>query len=168
MKSILSLIPLSLLIVGVYYLIQISIRGFAFIVISVLILSIIKIIKTSAIKVEAIKDRTCYKCGSKMVLKTSQKGKYEGKKFYGCSNYPNCDCMIDINGRPISMFYRKYREVSKGFSKANRAPVCSKCGATMVMRTAKQGVYKGNKFYGCSRYPRCKNIVNSYQASRKV
>ncbi len=29
----------------------------------------------------------CPKCGGKLVKKTSKKG----KKFYGCSNYPNCD-----------------------------------------------------------------------------
>ena len=30
----------------------------------------------------------CPKCGGKLVKKTSKKG----KKFYGCSNYPDCDC----------------------------------------------------------------------------
>lgn len=29
----------------------------------------------------------CPKCGGKLVKKTSKKG----KKFYGCSNYPECD-----------------------------------------------------------------------------
>ncbi len=34
--------------------------------------------------------------------------------------------------------------------------VCPKCGAPMVLRTARRGPYAGKKFYGCSRYPRCK------------
>ena len=40
---------------------------------------------------------------------------------------------------------------------------CEKCGADMVLKTAKQGVYKGNKFYGCSKFPKCKNIVPVYE-----
>ncbi|MCD6413469.1 MAG: topoisomerase DNA-binding C4 zinc finger domain-containing protein [Elusimicrobia bacterium] len=37
---------------------------------------------------------------------------------------------------------------------------CPICGANMVLRTAKRGRYKGKKFYGCSRYPKCKGIRN--------
>lgn len=33
---------------------------------------------------------------------------------------------------------------------------CPKCGSKLVLRIAKQGVNKGNEFYGCSNYPRCK------------
>lgn len=36
---------------------------------------------------------------------------------------------------------------------------CPQCGASMVLRTAKNGVYKGKKFWGCSRFPHCKGIV---------
>ncbi len=38
--------------------------------------------------------------------------------------------------------------------------ICPACGAEMVIRTAKKGKYKGQKFYGCSTYPKCKEIVN--------
>lgn len=34
--------------------------------------------------------------------------------------------------------------------------VCSKCGSTMVLRKNRQ---TGEEFFGCSNYPRCKNIV---------
>jgi restriction system protein len=37
---------------------------------------------------------------------------------------------------------------------------CSKCGATMVLRDAKRGKSAGNKFWGCSTFPKCRNIVN--------
>jgi len=33
---------------------------------------------------------------------------------------------------------------------------CPKCGNTLLIRTAKQGINKGNKFYGCSNYPKCR------------
>lgn len=38
-------------------------------------------------------------------------------------------------------------------------PVCPKCGASMVKRTAKQGANAGNMFWGCSKYPQCRGIV---------
>lgn len=33
---------------------------------------------------------------------------------------------------------------------------CPRCGATMVLRTAKRGANVGNQFWGCSSYPRCR------------
>lgn len=37
--------------------------------------------------------------------------------------------------------------------------LCPKCGSSMVMRTAKQGVNVGKSFWGCSGYPQCRGIV---------
>jgi predicted RNA-binding Zn-ribbon protein involved in translation (DUF1610 family) len=34
--------------------------------------------------------------------------------------------------------------------------ICPKCGSALVLRIAKKGINKGNKFYGCSNYPKCK------------
>ena len=39
-------------------------------------------------------------------------------------------------------------------------PVCEKCGAEMVLRTSQKGANAGNRFWGCSNYPKCKNIVS--------
>lgn len=39
-------------------------------------------------------------------------------------------------------------------------PVCPKCGAGMVKRTAKRGANAGNQFWGCSRYPECRGTVS--------
>lgn len=33
---------------------------------------------------------------------------------------------------------------------------CPRCGATLVLRTSKSGAKAGNKFLGCSGYPRCR------------
>ena len=35
---------------------------------------------------------------------------------------------------------------------------CPKCNGNLVLRTATRGVHKGEKFYGCSNYPRCSYI----------
>lgn len=37
---------------------------------------------------------------------------------------------------------------------------CPICGSSMVERVARKGRYQGNHFYGCSRYPSCKGIIN--------
>jgi len=35
---------------------------------------------------------------------------------------------------------------------------CPKCGAELVLRTAKQGPNAGKQFYGCRRYPSCRYV----------
>lgn len=37
---------------------------------------------------------------------------------------------------------------------------CPRCGKLMVLRTAVRGSNTGNKFWGCSGYPRCKIVQN--------
>ncbi len=37
---------------------------------------------------------------------------------------------------------------------------CPKCGSEMVLRTAQKGHYKGKEFWGCSKYPYCKGVIN--------
>lgn len=37
--------------------------------------------------------------------------------------------------------------------------VCERCGGAMRLRTASQGQHKGQQFWGCSNYPRCRNVV---------
>lgn len=37
---------------------------------------------------------------------------------------------------------------------------CPRCGASLVLRTASRGANAGNKFYGCSNYPKCRFIEN--------
>ncbi|MCC5845912.1 MAG: NERD domain-containing protein [Verrucomicrobia bacterium] len=39
-------------------------------------------------------------------------------------------------------------------------PVCPKCGAAMILRTARKGANAGNSFWGCGTYPVCKGTRN--------
>lgn len=34
--------------------------------------------------------------------------------------------------------------------------ICPRCGAELVLRTAKKGEHAGEQFYGCSRFPKCR------------
>lgn len=40
------------------------------------------------------------------------------------------------------------------------SPSCPKCGSYMVKKLARKGKYSGREFWGCSRYPACKGIIN--------
>ena len=42
---------------------------------------------------------------------------------------------------------------------AGAVPVCPKCGVPMVVRTAGRGARKGEQFYGCPNYPRCRESL---------
>ncbi|SMM99443.1 FIG00856926: hypothetical protein [uncultured Candidatus Thioglobus sp.] len=37
---------------------------------------------------------------------------------------------------------------------------CPKCSSTMVLREVKKGQKMGNKFWGCSKFPKCRSVVN--------
>jgi hypothetical protein len=39
------------------------------------------------------------------------------------------------------------------------SPRCPKCGSEMVLRTAKRGDNQGGRFWGCSKYPECRGIL---------
>lgn len=36
---------------------------------------------------------------------------------------------------------------------------CDRCGGEMKVRTAAQGAHRGEQFWGCTNYPKCRNIV---------
>ena len=38
-------------------------------------------------------------------------------------------------------------------------PLCPKCGAPMVLRTARKGDTPVQQFYGCPNYPRCRGVI---------
>lgn len=39
-------------------------------------------------------------------------------------------------------------------------PLCPKCNSSMNIRVARKGKHAGNRFWGCSNFPRCNGIVN--------
>jgi restriction system protein len=52
------------------------------------------------------------------------------------------------------------KSLSVATSIPQKSPSCPRCNSQMVLRTAKKGANAGNQFWGCSRYPECKGIVN--------
>jgi restriction system protein len=47
---------------------------------------------------------------------------------------------------------------------SNQPPACPRCGAPMVLRTARRGANTGEQFYGCSTYPQCRGMVSMTSA----
>lgn len=41
-------------------------------------------------------EKSCPKCGGKLILRTAKRGDYAGSQFYGCENYPKCKFIENI------------------------------------------------------------------------
>ncbi|MFW5914066.1 MAG: type I DNA topoisomerase [Bacillota bacterium] len=82
----------------------------------------------------------CPKCGRPMVYRESKYGTFEA-----CSGYPEC--------KYIKPDEKKEEPENTGLT----CPKCKK--GKIVKRTAKRGRNKGNSFYACNNFPKCKNVL---------
>jgi len=94
---------------------------------------------------------TCPECGHSMVHRKGAYGDFEG-----CGNYPKCKY---VKPNPKS----EHKE-STAIDTKMACPQCHK--GTLIERVAGKGSHKGNKFYACSNYPKCKYIA-PYRATGK-
>lgn len=84
-------------------------------------------------------DELCPLCGSPLAVRKSKYG-----EFLACSNYPTC--------KYIKPAENPNDNVDTGI-------ICPKCGdGHIIQKVAKTGRNKGNLFYACSNYPKCRNI----------
>ncbi|MCP3871216.1 MAG: hypothetical protein GY703_24580, partial [Gammaproteobacteria bacterium] len=79
-----------------------------------------------------------------------QRRSYQGKFFWGCSTYPNCQQTLpDHKGAPGNK-----KPINKAKTGAGQAcPTCHK--GQLVKRTTQ----KGKPFYGCTHFPDCKHFA---------
>jgi DNA topoisomerase I len=82
---------------------------------------------------EETTDKTCEKCGRKMVLKHGRYG-----EFLACSGYPECKNTQSVNGGNSS-------------KKINVPCPQENCDGDIVEKKSK----RGKIFYGCNRFPQC-------------
>jgi restriction system protein len=61
-----------------------------------------------------------------------------------------------LNGSDLLRLIADVQESSTPISKMLRDNACPFCGAAMVLRTAKKGPNVGEKFWGCSAFPKCR------------
>ena len=115
--------------------------------------------------------------------KIAKRGKNAGNTFYACSDYPKCKTIL--NGKPTKELCPNCGSMmvidnSGSLVCNNRCTdknadnnddvLCPKCNkGHLIERKATRGKNAGNIFYGCSNYPRCKNVVTveEYQKLKK-
>ena len=84
---------------------------------------------------QELEGQACPKCGGKLLVKYSVRG-----KFAGCANYPDCDYIVDL-GTPAAA-----KEAAEPVGRQ-----CPECGADLVYRAG----WKGRRFIACSGFPKC-------------
>lgn len=91
-------------------------------------------------------DELCPECGSNLVVRNGRFG-----EFVACGGFPKC--------RYIK---KEEKEVVKtGLT----CPVCET--GDIVERISKRGRSKGQKFFACSRYPKCKTTYSTLEDAKK-
>lgn len=63
-----------------------------------------------------------------------------------------------MTARTVPVDWAAYDQVEISQTYGDHIPACPKCGSHMVLRTATRGENKGNQFWGCSEYPKCRQI----------
>ena len=87
----------------------------------------------------------CPDCSGLLMIRKGRSG-----NFYGCKSYPTCKFTAAIGENGEVIVKKKKPVKDTGVS-------CTKCKkGTMLERSGRYG-----KFYGCSKYPKCKNIMKS-------
>jgi hypothetical protein len=61
--------------------------------------------------------------------------------------------------RSLKTNYQHVRHVQEIVKQKTDSKSCSKCGSDMVLRKATKGKNADNEFWGCSAFPKCRNIT---------
>jgi len=61
-----------------------------------------------------------------------------------------------LDGSEVLKFVADVKKVRKPVGNRSNDGTCSLCGSEMVLRTAKKGPNAGEKFWGCSTFPKCR------------
>ena len=91
-------------------------------------------------------DVECEKCGKKMVVRISKRG-----KFLGCPGFPSCRSTMPMPGSEDD-------DGGPSVEAEETDEKCDDCGKPMVVRRARRGRSKGSRFLACTGYPKCKGI----------
>ena len=102
--------------------------------------------KVEEVTAEYNASPACPVCGKGMVQREAKKGKNAGNKFWGCTQYPKCRGVLDIEN-----------EIEQAIEE-EAEPSCPKCGGEMVKRVSKKGKNSGNEFWGCKNFPKCRGV----------
>ena len=124
---------------------------------------------------------SCHK--SNIVKRIASKGKNKGHIFFACNNYPKCKNIYNdeptklscsacggmmLKDKDNNLYCSNHCDEKKEVAQTNdvMCPVCNK--GHLVKRVASKGKNKGNIFYGCSNFPRCKNIISEEEYNKLI
>lgn len=93
-------------------------------------------------------EEECPNCGNKLVMRNGRFG-----EFAACSAFPKCR-------------YIKKNEAPEPVSTGVKCPHCE--SGYIVERVSKKGRTKGQKFYACDQYPKCKSTYSDLSEVNKV
>lgn len=93
-------------------------------------------------------EETCPNCGSPLVMRNGRFG-----EFAACSAFPKCR-------------YIKKKDPEPVVDSHVECPICHE--GTLVERVSKKGRSKGQKFYACSRYPKCNATYSTLPTEEKT
>jgi hypothetical protein len=66
---------------------------------------------------------------------------------------------VKVTTAPVSNLVTSKEPVTAIIKETEKKKACPKCGSLLTLRKAKRGKNRGNKFWGCTSYPKCKTIV---------
>jgi restriction system protein len=80
----------------------------------------------------------------------------EGKPFDLVDGPALLELMREVQQGPVPVTSKPAVRVEPSLP---APPSCPRCGASMVLRTARQGANAGGQFWGCSTYPKCRGTA---------
>lgn len=89
----------------------------------------------------SLRNQTCPECGKPLQVRVSKAG-----RFLGCSGYPECRYILDLEKTPEG---EEAQAKEPEFAEGER---CELCGGRMRIVT-----HGRSRFLGCENYPSCKN-----------
>jgi predicted RNA-binding Zn-ribbon protein involved in translation (DUF1610 family) len=95
----------------------------------------------------SLASQKCPTCGGEMVVRTNRQ---TGEKFLSCKKFPECRGSLPFPKVGLAGGGAPADPVKVG---QESPPLCPKCGKVMVLRTNGS---TGEKFWGCSDFPRCR------------
>lgn len=110
-----------------------------------------KEVKDQVIRADQIIERI------KTINSESKDFAYTEKEMYELAQF-----YLSANVKERSDYSKKYAELVQKIEEEKKSSqqekMCPQCGSKLVLRTATKGSNVGNKFYGCSGFPKCRYI----------
>ena len=91
-----------------------------------------------------------------LIVLITKRNKSENKEIRMSKPWPKT---WDSSTREYEEAEREAKEAKAALAKLEReSKICPRCGSTLTLKIQTSGTNRGQKFYGCKDYPKCKYI----------